>query len=90
MFSQWMVPDLTVEQLLSLEKGIRALRNEGPTNTEKVVALAADLWRQHLMQQSIISKATRHITELEARLAVAEYDASQRQSAACPAGTAHP
>jgi hypothetical protein len=87
-WGNWMVPELSVEQLLSLEKGVRALRNEGPANKEKVVDLAADLWRQHLLQQSIISKATRHITELEARLAVAECDV-QRLSEAAPAGTAH-
>lgn len=85
-WGQWMVPTLTVEQLLSLEKGIRALRNEGPTNSEQVVNLAADLWRQHLMQQSIISKATRHITELEARLALAEASAP-RPSVACQGDT---
>lgn len=69
-----MVPELSVEQLLSLEKGMRALRNEGAQNPEKVIDLTADLWRQHLMQQSIIQKATRHIAELECRIAAAGLD----------------
>ncbi len=72
-----MVPELSVEQLLSLEKGVRALRNEGPSNAEKVVNLAADLWRQHLMQQSIIQKATRHIAEIECRIALLESEAER-------------
>lgn len=74
-----MVPDLTVGQLLDLETGTRALRSEGPTNVDKVIELACDMWRQNIMKQNQINNMLRHIAELECRLAVAERDVAPRR-----------
>ncbi len=86
-WGEWMVPDVAPETEFALRMdGIR-LQQTVQQNPQAVVDLAVTLAHQNLQFQSIISKATARIAELEATAALQEPDwcrAAARQLAPRP------
>jgi hypothetical protein len=71
-WSEWMVPEFRDEQEFALQVLQLELRDTIVHNPEEVIALCVSLSRLTSMQDSIIRKATRRITELELGQAIAE------------------
>lgn len=71
-WSEWMVPEFRDEQEFALQVLQLELRDTIVRNPEDVIALCVSLSRLTSMQDSIIRKATRRITELELGQAIAE------------------
>jgi phage shock protein A len=73
-WASWMVPDLSLSEEAKLRANEFELAKAVHESPESLAALTAGLIRQCTQQQSIISKATARIAELEAKLAVLEPD----------------
>lgn len=71
-WGEWMVPEFRDEQEFALQVLQLELRDAIAHNPEEVIALCVSLSRLTSMQDSIIRKATRRITELELGQAIAE------------------
>lgn len=71
-WGEWMVPEFRDEQEFALQVLQLELRDTIAHKPEEVISLCVSLSRLTSMQDSIIRKATRRITELELGQAIAE------------------
>lgn len=67
-WGEWMVVSLTIEEELKIEQQSRSIL--GSSDNEQVRDLCASLAKQNAFQAKLISQAVRHITQLEAQMAL--------------------
>lgn len=64
-WGDWMVPEVTPTAAFNLERNKRVLRSSAADHPEEILAFAIAFLEQNVMLQSIITKATKRIAELE-------------------------
>ena len=69
-WGEWMVVELTYEEELRIEQQSRSII--GASDDAQVRELCASFAKQNAFQQKLISQAVKHITELEAKVALDE------------------
>ena len=69
-WGEWMVVELTYEEELRIEQQSRSII--GASDDAQVRELCASFAKQNAFQQKLISQAVRHITALEAQVALSE------------------
>lgn len=69
-WGEWMVVELTYEEELRIEQQARSII--GASDDAQVRELCASFAKQNAFQQKLISQAVKHITALEAQVALGE------------------
>ena len=70
-WGEWMVPELSLSAAATLEFNKRLLLDQVKRRPDEVAATAGAILEHNAMLQSILSKATKRIAELELELVLA-------------------
>ena len=74
-WADWLVPTVSDEQQFEIEKYRRILTAMADQDPKRLAQIACSMMKHNIMLQSILTKATGHITALEADQALAEWRA---------------
>jgi hypothetical protein len=74
-WADWLVPTISDEQQFEMEKYRRILTAMASSDPNRLAQIASDMMKHNIMLQSILTKATGHITALEADQALVEWKA---------------